>query len=119
MNRPLFSDEHEQYRAMVRRFVANEIVPVFPEWEATHLVPAEFFRKAGEVGIIGMSIPEEYGGGGDRSYTFSAILLEEVARALVSTGPLRCHMDIVVPYFLRYADERQRERWFPGLAAGE
>jgi acyl-CoA dehydrogenase len=119
MKRPLYSDEHEQYRNMVRRFVANEIVPFFPEWEAAHLVPAEFFRKAGEVGIVGMSIPEEYGGGGDRSYTFSAILLEEVARALVSTGPLRCHMDIVVPYFLRYADEKQRERWFPGLAAGE
>jgi len=104
---------------MVRRFLAAEVVPEFDQWRAAHQVPKAFFERAGAAGITGIAIPTEYGGGGEPSYSYRALLQEEVALAQVATGPLRCHMDIVLPYFLRFADEGQRRRWLPGIAAGE
>lgn len=62
---------------------------------------------------MGLTIPEEYGGAGEPSYRYGAVLSEEVAAAVVATGPLRCHLDVVLPYFLAYADDDQRRRWFP------
>lgn len=112
-------EQHEVFRLMVRRFLAEEVVPVYPVWEADKLVPRSFFRRLGELGVMGMAVPEKYGGAGETSYRYGAILSEEVARALVATGPLRCHLDVVLPYFLAYADDEQKQRWFPGLAAGE
>ncbi|HVX20589.1 MAG TPA: acyl-CoA dehydrogenase family protein [Acidimicrobiales bacterium] len=119
MRRAWWTEEHEQFRSMVRRFLQAEVVPNFEEWRAAHRVPKEFFRQAAAAGITGISIPVEYGGGGEPSYSYRALLQEEVALAQVATGPLRCHMDIVLPYFLRFADEEQRRRWLPGIAAGE
>ena len=64
MERTIFEDEHEQFRASFRRWVEAEIVPHYLDWESAGIVPREVFAKAGEHGFLGMSIPEEYGGGG-------------------------------------------------------
>jgi acyl-CoA dehydrogenase len=119
VQRTLFTEEHEDFRRMIREFLAKEVVPVFPEWFENELVPSEFFRSLGDLGIMGMNIPEEYGGSGDVGYTYNYVISEETARAYVHLGPLRCHMDIVMPYFKAYATEEQRVRWFPRIAAGE
>jgi acyl-CoA dehydrogenase len=119
MRRVIYDDRHEDFRRMIRKFIADEVVDQFPNWERNKLVPRAFFRRLGELGVMGMTVPEEFGGSGEPSYRYGAILSEEVARAVVATGPLRCHLDVVLPYFLRYADRAQQERWFPGFATGE
>jgi acyl-CoA dehydrogenase len=119
MQRTIFDTEHEDFRQMVGNFLAAEAVPHFADWERARAVPRSFFRRLGELDIMGMTIPEEYGGGGETSYRYGAVLTEETARAVISTGALRCHLDVVLPYFLAYADSAQRARWFPMLASGE
>ncbi|GAA4615439.1 acyl-CoA dehydrogenase family protein [Saccharopolyspora hordei] len=104
---------------MVREFLAKEVVPHFADWEKAGLVPRELFHKAGEVGMLGLQVPEEYGGGGTTSFKFNAVITEETARAGVSLGGLKVHTDVVVPYFVSLCDEEQRRRWLPGLASGE
>jgi acyl-CoA dehydrogenase len=119
MRRDIFTAEQEDFRLLVREFVAREIVPHYADWERAGQVPREFFRKLGDIGVMGMAIPEKYGGSGTRDYRYNVILQEEASRALVTMGTVRTQLDVILPYFLGYADEQQRERWFPGLAAGE
>ena len=119
MRRRLFKQEHELFREMVRGFLSKEVVPSFPEWEAEQSVPREFFRRLGELGIIGMNMPVEFGGGGQDDYTYNVVLQEEAASLSISLGPLRTHLDIILPYFRRYATSDQRQRWFPALASGD
>ncbi|MFE2568609.1 acyl-CoA dehydrogenase family protein [Streptomyces mirabilis] len=118
MRRELFTADHEAFRQLVRDFVAKEVVPHHTEWEHAGRLPRELFEKLGSLGVLGISIPEAYGGVGLRDYRYNVVLREEAARALVTLGTVRTQLDIVLPYFLAYADEEQRERWFPGLAAG-
>lgn len=118
MRRELFTADHEAFRQLVRDFVAKEVVPHYTEWEHAGRLPRELFEKLGSLGVLGMSIPEAYGGAGLHDYRYNVVLQEEAARALVTLGTVRTQLDVVLPYFLAYADEDQRERWFPGLAAG-
>jgi acyl-CoA dehydrogenase len=67
---------------------------------------------------MGMAIPAQYGGAGINDYRYNVVLQEEAARALVTLGTVRTQLEVVLPYFLAYANDEQRERWFPGLAAG-
>lgn len=118
MRRELFTADHEAFRQLVRDFVAKEAVPHYTEWEHAGRLPRELFEKLGSLGVLGMSIPEAYGGAGLDDYRYNVVLQEEAARALVTLGTVRTQLDVVLPYFLAYADPAQRERWFPGLAAG-
>ncbi|XVQ07706.1 acyl-CoA dehydrogenase family protein [Spirillospora sp. CA-255316] len=118
MKRRLFRDEHEVFRQVVREFIGKEISPRYPDWQAAGSVPHEVFRRLGDLGVMGMNMDAEWGGGG-QDYLFNVVLQEETARAAVTIGPLRTHLDVVLPYFRRYADARQRRRWFPGLSSGE
>ncbi|WP_436789197.1 acyl-CoA dehydrogenase family protein [Yinghuangia sp. YIM S10712] len=118
MRRVLFNDDHDAFRQMVRDFVAKEIVPHYADWEQAGQMPREIFAKLGALGILGMAIPEEYGGSGQNDYRYNCILQEEAARALVTLSTVRTQLDVILPYFLEYANEEQRKRWFPGLAEG-
>lgn len=119
MRRTLFTQDHEDFRLLVRDYLAREVLPKYEQWRVAGLVPRELFTSLGELGIIGTAVPEEYGGGGQDDYRYNVVLQEECARAGVTLGGLRTHLDIVVPYFLGLADDAQRSRWFPGLASGE
>ena len=118
MRRDVFTDEHESFRALIRDFVAKEVVPHHAAWEKAGRLPREIFEKLGTLGVLGIAIPEEYGGAGIEDYRYNVVLQEEAARALVTLGTVRTQLDVILPYFLAYADEEQRERWFPGLASG-
>jgi acyl-CoA dehydrogenase len=118
MRRQVFHADHEQFRKLVRDVVATEVVPHYADWEAAGRLPREFFARLGELGVLGMAIPEEYGGSGIIDYRFNVVLQEEASRALVTLGTVRTQLDVVLPYFLAYADDAQRARWFPGLADG-
>ncbi|MEV4235358.1 acyl-CoA dehydrogenase family protein [Nocardia sp. NPDC049737] len=119
MRRTLFTQDHEDFRLLVRDYLAREVVPEYEQWREAGLVPRELFTSLGKLGIIGTAVPEEFGGGGQDDYRYNVVLQEECARAGVTLGGLRTHLDIVVPYFLGLADDAQRSRWFPGLASGE
>ncbi|NEA67206.1 acyl-CoA dehydrogenase family protein [Streptomyces sp. SID12488] len=119
MRRTLFEQDHEDFRLLVRDFIARDVLPVYEDWRRAALVPRELFTALGKLGIIGTAIPEEYGGGGSDDYRFNVVIQEECARAGVTLGGLRTHLDVVVPYFTGLANAEQRARWFPGLASGE
>jgi len=110
--------EHEAFRATVRRFVAEEITPFHAQWEREGQVPRALWRRAGELGLLCLTVPEEYGGAGV-DFGFSAVVVEEMARA-GATGPLfYLHSDIVAPYILHYGTEAQKRQWLPPMARGE
>ncbi|MDX3308461.1 acyl-CoA dehydrogenase family protein [Streptomyces sp. NPDC054884] len=118
MRRDVFTADHEAFRELVRDVVAKEVVPHYAEWEKAGRVPRSFFGRLGSLGLLGVAVPEEYGGGGQPDYRFNVVLQEEAARALVTLGTVRTQLDVVLPYFLTYANEEQRRRWFSGLASG-
>ncbi|MFC9787002.1 acyl-CoA dehydrogenase family protein [Rhodococcus sp. NPDC127528] len=118
MIRDIFNEDHDAFRETVRQFVAKEISPNVHDWENAGIVPRELFTKAAEIGINGLQIPEQYGGGGVDTFKFNAIVLEENGYAAATLGGLQVHISTVLPYFLELANEEQRERWFPGFADG-
>jgi acyl-CoA dehydrogenase len=119
VKRTLFRPEHEAFRDLVRSFITREVVPVYRQWEAAGCPPREMFRRLGEIGVMGMNMDEKWGGAGQHDYVYNVVLQEETARAGVTIGSLRTHLDVVLPYFRRYAGEEQRQRWFPGICTGE
>jgi acyl-CoA dehydrogenase len=119
IRRDVFTAEQEEFRPLIREFVAREVVPHYGEWERAGQAPRSFFRALGSIGVMGMAIPEKFGGGGDPDFRYNVILQEEASRALVTLSTARTQLDVILPYFLSYANPEQRERWFPGLAAGE
>ncbi|MDI3389166.1 acyl-CoA dehydrogenase family protein [Streptomyces sp. B-S-A8] len=119
MERNLFDEEHDAFRATVRQFMAKEVVPHMPEWEAAGMAPRELFKKTAQIGINGLQVPEEFGGAGVDSFLFNTIVFEEIGYAAASLGGLQVHLNTVLPYFLEYANDEQKARWFPGFADGD
>ena len=119
MRRHLFEKDHEEFRQLIRAFIEREVSPHYDEWTKAGVVPRELYTKLGEIGAMGIAVPEEYGGGGQNDYRYNAVIQEESARANVTLGTFRTHLDVVLPYLLKLANAEQRDRWFPGLASGE
>ena len=119
MQRTIFTTEHDEFRAMLRDFIAREVVPQREKWDELGRPERDFFRRLGELGILGIQVPEEYGGGGESSFVYSAIVFEEVARAGVSFGSYTVHCCLILPYLLEYANEEQKQRWLPAFASGD
>ena len=119
MRRTIYDAEHEAFRDAVRQFTAKEVVPHFAEWERQHHVPRDLYRQMGQLGFLGMQIPEQYGGGGQTTFKFNVVLSEEMARQHVVFGTATLHTDVLLPYILVLATEEQKQRWLPGMATGE
>jgi alkylation response protein AidB-like acyl-CoA dehydrogenase len=124
VQRTLFCDVHDDFRASFRTFLAREVVGDegrYGEWEREGIVPREVYAKAGAGGFIAMSVPERYGGAGVSDFRFNLIVGEETQFAGVGSFGLGVTLqnDICLPYFERYCSERQRARWLPGIASGE
>ncbi|MEV8396367.1 acyl-CoA dehydrogenase family protein [Streptomyces niveus] len=119
MRRSVYNEDHEAFRETLRAFIEAEVVPVYDEWYAEGLVPREFYYKLGELGIFGIEVPEEFGGAGEESFKFQAIVSEECARAGVSFGGSSVHVALCLPYVKAYATDEQKKRWLPGFVTGE
>jgi acyl-CoA dehydrogenase len=118
MRPPIEDAEHREFRSTVRRFVAQEITPHHGQWERDGQVPKALWRRAGELGLLCLTVPEQYGGAGV-DFSYSAIVVEEMARAGAS-GPLfYLHSDIVAPYLVHHGTEAQKQAWLPAMARGE
>jgi acyl-CoA dehydrogenase len=119
MKRTIFALEHEAFRQTIRQFFEKEAAPDYPRWEQQGHPDPSFYRRMGELGFLGLQVPEEYGGAGIASWKFNVVMIEEAVRAGVGLGPLRAHLDLILPYLLSIADDDQKRRWLPGFATGE
>lgn len=120
MKRAVFTDDHEQFRASVRDFLARDVMPNVESYAEDRLIPREVWHEAGKQGILGLEIPETYGGGEAGDYRFNAVATEELSAvnaALASAFGI--HFDIVTPYVVDLASENQKQQWLPRMAAGE
>ncbi len=119
MQRDIFEAGHEDFRQMVRAFVAREVIPYHEQWEAAGSVSRDVWLAAGRAGLLGIDIDEKYGGGGSDDYRYYLILNEEMARA-GATGPgFAVHNDVNGQYFHRLCTPEQSQRWLPGYCSGE
>jgi alkylation response protein AidB-like acyl-CoA dehydrogenase len=119
MQRDIFASEHDDFRDLVRAFIAKEVTPYHEKWEADKMVSRDVWLAAGRAGLLGIEIDEKYGGGGAKDYRYYLIFNEEMAKA-GATGPgFAVHNDINGPYFQRLATAEQCERWLPGYCSGE
>jgi len=116
--RSIFSNDHEMFRDMVRRYIAAEIMPDYREWEDAGQVPRSAWKKAGEAGLLCCAVPEEYGGaGGD--FLHGAIVVEEMARAGATAPTFYLHSEMISPYLVHHGTEEQKMKWLPKMAAGD
>ena len=116
--RTLFNADHEAFRATARRFFETEIAPFHEKWEEQQHIDRHLWNKAGELGLLCCTMPEEYGGSGvDRLY--SMILMEEQARVGDSASGFSLHSDIVANYINNFGSEAQKQAWLPKMASGE
>ena len=120
MRRTLYESDHEIFRTSVRAFIEEEILPHYSRWEEAGAVDRALFEAAGERGLLGMSVPEEYGGSGVQDFRYNAVMAEEYARAAIAPAgaSIGLETDIIIPYFLTANDE-QKTRWLPGIVRGE
>lgn len=103
---------------LARKFFARECAPNEPRWRAQKHVDREVWLKAGELGLLCLSIPEEYGGGGGTFAHEAAMIIEQVRQVSPSLGnPV--HSGIVAHYLLKYASEDLKKAWLPKMATGE
>jgi acyl-CoA dehydrogenase len=118
IERSLFREEHEMWRATVRRFVEKEIVPFHAQWEHDGIVPRELWLKAGEHGMLCCTVPEQYGGLG-LDYLFDVVVFEELWRVGASGPGFLIHTDLVATYLLTFGTEQQKQEWLPKMVRGE
>ncbi|ASQ94805.1 acyl-CoA dehydrogenase family protein [Streptomyces sp. 11-1-2] len=119
MRRTVFNEDHEAFRETIRDFIAAEVVPYYDQWREAGQAPRDFYKKLGELGVFGIEVPEEYGGAGETSFKFNAVITEETARAGVSFGGSSVHTALCLPYLLKYANEEQKRRWLPSFVTGD
>jgi len=116
--RTIYEPEHEQFRDVVRKFFAAEILPNIAQWEKDGIVPRKFWRKAGEMGILCVTVPEEYGGPG-ADYLYASIIDEELGYTGQASVTLQVQSDIIAPYILALGTEEQKKKFLPKMVTGE
>ncbi|TLQ42665.1 acyl-CoA dehydrogenase family protein [Streptomyces marianii] len=119
MKRQIFDAEHDAFRETVRTFIGKEVLPHYEQWEKDGIVSRDAWLAAGRQGLLGLAVPEEYGGGGNTDFRYSAVLAEEFTRAGTPGLAIGLHNDIIGPYLTSLATEEQKRRWLPGFCSGE
>jgi acyl-CoA dehydrogenase len=112
------SEEHKMMQAMIQEFISNDIMDHLEEWEKNGMVSREIWKRAGELGLLCLDMPELYGGGG-LDFTFNALLIEAFAKKGITGPGFSLHSDIVAPYLLKYGTEIQKQKYLPLMAKGD
>nr|WP_083859090.1 acyl-CoA dehydrogenase family protein [Gordonia aichiensis] len=112
------STELADLTALAREFFTKEVAPRHEEFVTAGEPDRALYRRAGDLGLLCMSIPEQYGGGG-ATFAHESVLFREQARGADLSMQLGVHSGIVPHYLLSYASEEQKKRWLPRLASGE
>jgi acyl-CoA dehydrogenase len=116
---PFYTEEHEAFRAQMRRFVENEIEPYVTDWDEAETFPRELYARAAEVGMLQIGYPEEYGGI-DADRFFNIIAAQELARAGAGglSASLQSHT-IGTPHIAQFGSDDLKSRVLPPVLAGE
>jgi acyl-CoA dehydrogenase len=117
---PPFTEEHEQLRRQVRRFVEQEIIPNGDQWERDGNVPREFLKKMGDLGFLGIGFPEEHGGSGMDIFGWM-VFAEELGRSTFAgvVGVATVHTLMASPHLLHAGNDEQLARYMPGIVKGD
>ncbi|WP_141012610.1 acyl-CoA dehydrogenase family protein [Nocardioides sambongensis] len=115
----IYETEHEDFRQTVRTFLEREAVPHTEQWEKDGVVDRAVWAKAGEAGLLGFEVPEEYDGLGVKDFRYNLIVTEECARLGVTGPGFALHNDVVAPYLVNLTNDEQKRRWLPGMVSGE
>ena len=118
------SAEHEQFRRTVRDFAEKEIAPHASQWDRDHHFPVDVVAKMGQLGLMGLTAPEEYGGAGlageDGGFTSLCLAIEEIGRVDQSMGiTLEAAVGLGINPILTYGTDEQKQTWLPELVSGE
>lgn len=121
MKRTLFEEDHEMFREMAAEFNTRAVAPHYAQWDQDHMMSRELWTAAGEQGLLGLAVPEDFGGMGMDDYRFRAVLDEEFARSnhLAVGLAFHLHDDMVLPHLLAYGSDDLKARWLPGMVSGE
>jgi acyl-CoA dehydrogenase len=121
MKRKLFEEDHEMFREMATEFNARAVAPHYAKWDQEHMMSRELWTAAGEQGLLGLAVPEEFGGMCMDDYRFRAVLDEEFAKSnhLAVGLAFHLHDDMVLPHLLAYGSDDLKGRWLPGMVSGE
>ncbi|WP_405374826.1 MULTISPECIES: acyl-CoA dehydrogenase family protein [unclassified Microbacterium] len=123
MERNIYDEDHEAFRDVVKEFIKRYVTNEKREqWDADGEVDRATMRAAGDAGVIGLSVPEEFGGAGMlQDYRFRTIVNEEVIRAGAGSlaGAFGIQDDLAVPYLVHMGTQEQKQTWLPRMATGE
>ena len=114
------SQDHEDFRMVVRDFAEKEVAPHIAKWDAAAHFPTDLVPKMGDLGLFGLVVPEEYGGAGDEGdFTSLCVAIEELGRVDQSIGiTLSAGVGLGINPILTYGNEEQKERYLPDLVSG-
>ncbi len=121
MQRNLYEPDHEAFREVVQAFIKREVTPNAERWEEERSVDRQAWLAAGKQSLIGLLIPEEFGGAGTGDFRFRCVIMEEFAQVCatsISSG-FGLQDDIAIPYIVDLGTQQQKARWLPPMAAGE
>ena len=114
-----YSDQQRMIQQMVLDFTKKEITPYFQKWDEEQVFPSELFKKAGELGLMGILVPEEYGGAA-LGYEEYILIIEEISKVCGAIGlSFAAHNSLCVNHILKFANEIQKKKWLPKLATGQ
>lgn len=121
MKRTLFEEDHEMFREMAAEFNTRAVAPHYAQWDQDHMMSRDLWTSAGEQGLLGLAVPEQFGGMGMNDYRFRAVLDEEFAKSnhLAVGLAFHLHDDMVLPHLLAYGSDDLKGRWLPGMVSGE
>ncbi|MHA7155153.1 acyl-CoA dehydrogenase family protein [Arthrobacter sp. TMN-50] len=121
MERTVFEEDHLLFREVAAEFASREVAPHYAKWDRDHLMPRSMWTAAGEQGLLGLAVPEEFGGAGMPDYRFRAVLDEEFAKTnhLAVALAFHLHDDMVLPHLLAYASDDLKALWLPPMVTGE
>lgn len=114
------SREHEEFRLSVRDFAEKEIAPHVAQWDKDHHFPTDVVQKMGQLGLMGLTAPEEYGGAGeDGDFTSLCVAIEEIGRVDQALGvTLEAAVGLGINPIATFGTEEQKQTWLPDLVAG-
>jgi long-chain-acyl-CoA dehydrogenase len=123
MERDIYDEDHEAFRDLVKDFVKRHVTgEAIERWDAAGEIDRATMLAAGEAGLIGLSVPEEFGGAGMlQDYRFRTIVMEEIIAAGAGSlaGAFGIQDDLAVPYLVHMGTQEQKEKWLPRMATGE
>lgn len=123
MERDIYDEDHEAFRDLVKDFVKRHVTnEAIEKWDAAGEIDRATMLAAGEAGLIGLSVPEEFGGAGMlQDYRFRTVVMEEVIAAGAGSlaGAFGIQDDLAVPYLVHMGTQEQKEKWLPRMATGE